>query len=181
MSPDRFNFFQSLPLVLLAVVGGIGSAAGALVAGILLGGLPLMTEQFAWMANLEKILPGTMGIALGRNPNGVAHDLRLGFAPLLRSRIGTAVTVVATAGVLGARLAEAISGWGFALALVAAVLVPGLLLRLVDARRSRAAVAPTDTGDVADVAWEWVGIDRPYTPDDAAALDRALGLEATVR
>jgi branched-chain amino acid transport system permease protein len=170
VSPDRFNFFQSLPLVLLAVVGGIGSAAGALVAGVLLGGLPLMTEQFAWMANLEKILPGTMGIALGRNPNGVVHDLRVGFAPLLKSRLATTITVVATAGVLGARLAEAISGWGFAGALVAAILGPGLVLRFLDARRSR-----PDEED--EVAWEWVGIDRPFTPEDVAILDRELGLE----
>src|SRR5262249_39164279 len=30
-SPDRFAFFNSLPLLLLGVVGGIGSAAGALL------------------------------------------------------------------------------------------------------------------------------------------------------
>jgi hypothetical protein len=28
-----------------------------------------------------------------------------------------------------------------------------------------------------EIAWEWVGIDRPFTPDDVDVLDRALGLE----
>jgi len=181
VSPDRFDFVQSLPLVLLAVVGGIGSAAGALVAGIMLGGLPLIAEQWAFMENLQKVLPGTIGIALGRNPNGVAHDLREGFAPLWRSKVGTGVTVAATAGVLALRWDEAIDGGAFALALLAAILGPGLVLRAVDARRDRSIAASTADEDPGDVAWEWVGIDRPYTPDDVAALDRALGLEVPVR
>jgi hypothetical protein len=117
-----------------------------------------------------------MGIALGRNPNGVVHDLRVGFVPLLRSRIGTAVTVLATGGVLVARLAEAIDGWAFAGALLAAVLGPGLVLRVLDARRTRPADG-AEAPEVDEVAWEWVGIDRPFTQDDVAALDRALGLE----
>ena len=33
-SAERFSFFESLPLLLLAVVGGIGTAAGALFAGV---------------------------------------------------------------------------------------------------------------------------------------------------
>jgi branched-chain amino acid transport system permease protein len=177
VSPDRFVFFESLPLVLLAVVGGIGSAAGALVAGIMLGGLPLITDQWAWMGNFEKILPGTMGIALGRNPNGIAHDLREGFAPLWRSKLGTVVTVAATASVLGLRWTEAITGWAFTLGLAAAILVPGLVLRILDARKARAATVASEAVVPDDVAWEWVGIDRPFTPDDVAALDRALGLE----
>ena len=172
VSPDRFVFFESLPLVLLAVVGGIGSAAGALVAGVMLGGLPLITDQWAWMGNFEKILPGTMGIALGRNPNGIVHDLREGFAPLLKSWVATGITVVASAGVLGLRWAEMVSGWGFTLALAAAIFLPGLVLRFVTARNGRAAEEADE-----DVAWEWVGIARPFTPEDVAVLDRELGLE----
>jgi hypothetical protein len=58
--------------------------------------------------------------------------------------------------------------------------VPGLLLRLWDARAAEMSteVDEVDLEEAPDeVAWEWVGIDRPFTPDDAAALDRALGLE----
>jgi len=182
VAPNRFTFFESLPLTLLAVVGGIGSAAGALVAGILLGGLPIVIDQWPALQNIEKILPGTMGIALGRNPNGVVQDLREGFAPVLRSKLVTAFTVVATLGVLGLRFNDAIDGWAFAGALAAAILVGPLLLRIATARKDVATV-DLDEVDVAEapeeVAWEWVGIDRPFTPDDAAVLDRALGLETT--
>lgn len=184
VSPNRFVFFESLPLVLLAVVGGIGSAAGALVAGIMLGGLPIIIDQWPAMANFEKILPGTMGIALGRNPNGIVQDLRVGFAPVFRSWITTGVTVAATGAVLALRLTDAIDGWAFALALTAAVLFAPLVLRVVTARRA-AGLAPTngaepDAGPAPeDVPWEWVGVDRPFTPEDVAVLDRALGLETT--
>ena len=185
VSPNRFVFFESLPLVLLAVVGGIGSAAGALVAGVMLGGLPIIIDQWPAMANFEKILPGTMGIALGRNPNGIVQDLREGFAPMFRSWFTTGVTVVATGAVLGLRLADAIDGWAFALALTAAVLAAPLVLRVVTARRAAGGLAHTNGAEPdaepapEDVPWEWVGIDRPFTPEDVAVLDRALGLETT--
>jgi branched-chain amino acid transport system permease protein len=174
IAPNKFVFFESLPLVLLAVVGGIGSAAGALVAGIMLGGIPLITEQWAWMANYEKILPGTLGITLGRNPNGVVSELRIGFAPLLKSKIATALTVGGVAAVLALRWFELVSGWGFVLGLGVALFGPGLVLRF-----GPRAATEVEEGEVEpdDVPWEWVGIDRPFTPDDVAVLDRALGLE----
>jgi branched-chain amino acid transport system permease protein len=179
VGPGRFAFFESLPLTLLAVVGGIGSAAGALVAGILLGGLPIVIDQWPAMQNLEKILPGTMGIALGRNPNGVVQDLREGFRPVLRSKVVTGFTVLATLGVLALRYDGAIDGAAFAGLLAAAILVGPLVLRVVDARRARASVDadPEAVATPDEIAWEWVGIDRPFTPDDADVLDRALGLE----
>jgi hypothetical protein len=34
-----------------------------------------------------------------------------------------------------------------------------------------------DTGEEDDVPLEWLGIDRPFTSTDVAALDRAIGLE----
>ena len=34
VSPDSFRFLQGLPIVLLAVVGGIGAVGGALFGGI---------------------------------------------------------------------------------------------------------------------------------------------------
>src|SRR3546814_14133243 len=37
VSPERFSLFESLPLLLLTVVGGISTAAGAVFTGIVLG------------------------------------------------------------------------------------------------------------------------------------------------
>lgn len=178
-TPDRFNFFNSLPLLLLGVVGGIGSPAGALLAGILLGGMPVMVENFAWFENISRVLPGTMGIALGRNPNGIVQDLRQAFAPLARAPLGLLVTLATTAAVLVLRWVDAVSGVPFVAVLVAAVLSGPLLLRL-RASRSTPVEAVLQDEPADEVALEWLGIDRPFTPDDVAGLDRALGLESGV-
>jgi branched-chain amino acid transport system permease protein len=182
VSPDRFAFFTSLPMLLLGVVGGIGSAAGAILAGVLLGATPILVDNFAWYENISRVLPGTMGIALGRNPNGIIQELRVGFAPLAKAPVALVATVGATAAVLVLRLVEVIDGGTFALLLIAAVLGPGLLLRFRDARALGEADQPEpSTGAAFDegttVPLEWVGIDRPFTHEDVALLDRELGLE----
>jgi branched-chain amino acid transport system permease protein len=187
-SPDRFAFFTSLPMLLLGVVGGIGSAAGAILAGVLLGATPILVNSFPWYENIARVLPGTMGIALGRNPNGIIQELRVGFAPLAKAPVALIGTLAATAAVLGFRLADVLDGGLFALLLIAAVLGPGLVLRLRDARALGQAdqvdpvdqaEAPASVGldDGATVPLEWVGIDRAFTREDVARLDRELGLE----
>ena len=75
VSADRFSLFESLSLLLLSVVGGIGTAGGALFAGIILGGLPIGIAIWPFLASLNRLLPGTMGVALGRNPNGAVRDI----------------------------------------------------------------------------------------------------------
>jgi hypothetical protein len=121
-----------------------------------------------------------MGIALGRNPNGIIQELRVAFAPLATAPMALATTVGATAVVLGLRLAEVIDGGVFAALLAAGVLSGPLLLRLGAtrsvARSEREARAAA--GEGATVPLEWVGIDRPFTREDVAELDRELGLEA---
>ncbi|MGH9211781.1 MAG: ABC transporter permease subunit [Acidimicrobiales bacterium] len=181
VSADQFAFFTSLPLLLLGVVGGIGSAAGALLAGVLLGGMPLVVAEYAWFANISRVLPGTMGIALGRNPNGVVQELREGFAPMARAPLALLVTLVSVASVLALRWVDVVSGVWFAVALGAAALSGGLLLRfgLLGGKRLAAEPLLADGAEDEDeVPLEWLGIERPYTPADVAALDRALGLES---
>jgi branched-chain amino acid transport system permease protein len=179
VTAEDFRFFESLPLLLLGVVGGISSAAGALVAGIMLGGMPLMVEQWAWFENLSRVLPGTIGVALGRNPNGIVHDLREAFSPLVRAPLALLATLLATVAVLGIRLGDMVDGWLFLLLLLGAVLLGPVLLRLRETSRRRAesraddqAAPPSD-----DVPLEWLGIERPFTAADVAALDEGLGLE----
>ncbi len=97
MSGDRFTFFSSLPLLLLAVVGGIGSVGGAVFAGLVLYGIPLVTGTWsdldiplrslpglADIGTLLALTPGLMGIGLGRNPNGVVRDVAARFEPAQR-------------------------------------------------------------------------------------------------
>jgi branched-chain amino acid transport system permease protein len=177
ISAQNFGFMLSLPLVLLGVVGGIGNAAGALAAGVLIGGLPLLIEVAPWFENVNRVLPGTLGVALGRNPNGIVHSLREGFAPLRRAPALLVVTVAGTAAVVALRLGDALTGAPFALALLGVPLAGGLGAQLLAARRERA-LPPDGAGDARrEVPLEWVGIERPFAEADVAALDRELGME----
>ncbi len=71
---EQFSLLQGslpgLPLVLLTVVGGIASVAGALLGGILLAVFPLIGVAFPALADLMTILPGLAGISLASNPDG---------------------------------------------------------------------------------------------------------------
>ena len=171
----NFAFVQSLPLLLVGVVGGIGTAAGALAAGVLIGGLPLLVEAAPWFENVNRILPGTMGIALGRNPNGLAHSLRESLAPLRRQRILLAGTVVGVVAVVGLRLGDVITGGVFAAALAAELVAGGLAASLREARRRPP--EPAAPGED-DLPLEWAGLARPFTAAEVATLDRELGLDA---
>ena len=76
VSAERFSLFQSLPLLLLTVVGGIGTAAGPLFAGACSSAASRsLIGTWPWLGNLNRVLPGTMGVALGRNPNGAVRDI----------------------------------------------------------------------------------------------------------
>jgi branched-chain amino acid transport system permease protein len=178
ISAQNFAFFQSLPLLLLGVVGGIGTAAGALAAGVLIGGLPLIVDVAPWFENIYRVLPGTMGITLGRNPNGIVASLREGFTPLRRDVPLLVATLAGTAAVIALRLADVLTGGPFALALLGVPLGLGLAAQV---RSTRAADAARRRDGEVEVPLERVGIDRPFTPADVAALDRALGLETAPR
>lgn len=71
---DQFSLLQGqypgLPLVLLAVIGGIAAVAGALLAGLLLAVFPLVGIAFPALNDLMTILPGLAGISLAANPDG---------------------------------------------------------------------------------------------------------------
>lgn len=72
--PQQFGLlegtFPALPLVLLAVVGGITAVAGALLGAILLVLMPHVGETYPVLRNLMTVLPGIAGISLAINPNG---------------------------------------------------------------------------------------------------------------
>jgi ABC-type branched-subunit amino acid transport system permease subunit len=75
VSPDRFQFFQSLPVVLLAVVGGIGAVGGALFGGITFAlSFFIIPEIIPSLEDLLLLTPGLAGISLGRNPNGAVNE-----------------------------------------------------------------------------------------------------------
>ena len=68
-----FQFFQSLPLLLLAVVFGVTSVTGATLGGIGLMLLPVLQSDYPSVAGLLLALIGFGAVALARDPNGLAN------------------------------------------------------------------------------------------------------------
>jgi branched-chain amino acid transport system permease protein len=168
VSPERFALVESLPLLLLAVVGGIGTAGGALFAGLILGGLPIAIGIWPWLGNVNRLLPGTMGVAMGRNPNGAVRDIssRYGIVrevPFVLAGLLATVVVVA-----GLAVGGSIDGWTLTIGLAIAFVVWPQTAEIIVARRRPKAMG----GDL-----EWAGVDRPFTADDLRAVNAALALE----
>jgi branched-chain amino acid transport system permease protein len=165
VSAERFSLFESLPLLLLTVVGGIGTAAGPLFTGILLGGFPIAIGIWPFLGNLNRVLPGTMGVALGRNPNGAVRDIGDRYAVLGEVPAALGGLVVSLVVVCALAIADAITGWGLVFGGVAALVVWPQVAEGVVRRRT-----PKRDG------LEWAGIDRPLTDAEVRGLDEALGL-----
>ncbi|MGK2950439.1 MAG: ABC transporter permease [Acidimicrobiales bacterium] len=173
VSPERFNLFESLPLLLITVVGGIGTAAGPLFTGVILGGFPIAIAVWPFLENLNRLLPGTMGIALGRNPNGAVRDIASSYGILSQAPVALVGLVATVATATALALAGTLTGWGLTFTLVLALVAwPQLATTLVGRR---------ETTDDGPSPLEWAGIDRPLTADELRELDEVLGLEEARR
>jgi branched-chain amino acid transport system permease protein len=175
ISPERFNLFESLALLLLTVVGGITSASGAVFAGVILGGFPIAIGIWPFLENLNRLLPGTMGVTLGRNPNGAVQDVGRSAQLVGTVRWALAGLVVSAATAILLALTGAISGWGLTFVLVATLTVwPG-------AAQWWAARPVTDSapshGSLDEVALEWAGLELPLTLAQLEEVDAALGVD----
>ncbi len=70
-----FQLFNSLPLLLLAVVCGVTSVTGAALGGVGLMLLPVLQSSRPELAGLVFAVLGFGAVALGRDPNGLANQL----------------------------------------------------------------------------------------------------------
>ncbi|CAB4707185.1 MAG: inner-membrane translocator [Actinobacteria bacterium] len=70
-----FQFFASLPLLLLAVVFGVTSVTGAVLGGIGLMQLPVLQSDHPSIGGLFFVFIAVAAIALARDPNGIANVL----------------------------------------------------------------------------------------------------------
>jgi branched-chain amino acid transport system permease protein len=120
-----------------------------------------------WFANIGRVLPGAMGIGLGKNPNGVVPDVAERFQPLRRATAILAVLLISLVGLVVAVKFELLDNWTFAFAVGGAIVLASAV-----ADRERL-VGPNEE------PLEWVGVDRPFTADDVRRLDAELGLERT--
>jgi branched-chain amino acid transport system permease protein len=70
-----FQLFNSLPLLLLAVVAGVTSVSGAALGGMMLVLLPVVASEFPALGGLVFLAVGIASVGLGRDPGGVASML----------------------------------------------------------------------------------------------------------
>jgi ABC-type branched-subunit amino acid transport system permease subunit len=140
---DEFSLPASLPVTMLAVVGGIGSVAGAFVGGMLLGAVPIAATFFAASAigvfrfislpvtDLLSFAPGTMGISLGREPDGAAPQMAAGYRAVGRSVPSLAGTALGLVALWVAARVDLITNWGFVAGLLVFVVAVVPLLPYV--------------------------------------------------
>lgn len=140
---DDFALPNSLPVTMLAVVGGIGSVAGAFIGGLLLGAVPIGATFFAAnaigvfrfvslpMTDLLSFTPGVIGISLGREPDGAAPQISAGYRSVGGSVPSLAVTGVGVFGLWAAARSGLIDNWSFVAALLVFVLCTVPLLPVI--------------------------------------------------
>jgi branched-chain amino acid transport system permease protein len=84
--PTNFLMFQSLPILLLAVIGGITTASGALIGGASFAILGVLEEKVPSIGGLTFLLVGLGAVSVGKNPNGVAFMISQRFQSLFPRR-----------------------------------------------------------------------------------------------
>lgn len=163
VSPQQYEFTQSLPIVLLAVVGGVGSVAGALFGGLLLGGNSVLATIVPTVKNLTKIGPGTIGITLGRNPQGAAAQIGDAFRGMMQRGRLVGVACAGAFVIWALTTVDALSHWSFFVTMIVWTLaVAPNLPNLASAERGRRIVAG---------AWLAVGLGVAGGIDWSTALD----------
>ena len=85
---DRFNLFQSMTMLMLLVVAGVGTVSGGLAAGLLYGAAFLVLDNIftaigqnytafhgpsAWLAQFTVLLPALIGIGLAPEPERLSQ------------------------------------------------------------------------------------------------------------
>ena len=143
VTADLYAFDQSLPLVLLVVVGGVSAISGALFGGVMLGANALLAAIVPTLSNVTKVLPGLAGISLGRNPDGAVPQIEETFAPVGRHVPSIVLAIVGAVVLRVLTGLEIISNWSFAVGLAVWVLavVPNLPALLTGAATTQRRMA----------------------------------------
>lgn len=163
---------SSLSVTMLAVVGGIGTVVGAFIGGLLLGAAPIGATVFATNAvgvftfisvqvtDVLSFAPALMGVSLGREPEGAAPQLSVGFREVGRSPISLVITTIAAVALWLAARAEVIGNWSFAtaglaLAFTLVPVLPALITSRLETRRRIASTVWLVGGVVVSAVIPW--------------------------
>lgn len=165
VTADQFGFVTGLPIFLIAVVGGLGAIGTGLFTGTVLAGpLGVLSTLAPWTQNLGAVVPGTTGIAIGQNPDGVLVRMRADWEAVVRTRTALAALGTGFAAAWILRLTEVINGWVFFFA----------VLVLAVAVRAYAVARQAGPKPVQEVPVEWWGLRRDWLPEDGEALAHGI-------
>ena len=148
---DELQLTASMPYTMMAVVGGVGAVAGALFGGFLLSSFSIFAALFKTNAiglfrfaeisvpDATGLMPGFIGVSLGRNPNGAVSEIAVGYRPVGQSppALATSIAVAVLLWVLAWQ--EVIGNWTFVVALIVFALgvVPLLPIAFATPRQPR--------------------------------------------
>ena len=120
-----FQMLQSLPILLLVVLGGVATCSGALLGGLTLGGIEVIISYFPKLAFLQLLGPGLAPLTLARYPDGVVPGIAARLRALLPRPTGApgqpAASVTAAAGTRRGVAVRPVAGRGTAALAVPAV------------------------------------------------------------
>jgi branched-subunit amino acid ABC-type transport system permease component len=192
---NDYVVFLSLALFMLVVVGGVGYVSGALLAGIfawvsftvvgnvfdkLSANYPSFEPIFHFFGKFSTLLGAALaGIALGRNPTGVAQQIMDGFRPLRKAPAAVGVWIAGEIVLWAFALNRTLPRWWFVIITIAGALIVPRVIMLVHPDRFREELHLPPPGED-DTPPELVGIARPFTSADLATMERALDLPETV-
>lgn len=192
VSNENFSIMISLTILMLTVVAGIGYVTGAFFGGLMAGvgfavimvsfnnlasAQPELEGLWTFMGHLAAVSPALIGMGVGKNPSGSVHDVIEGYRRLRSAKpvlVGGAA-IVALAYVLA--LTGVLGNWWFATIAIVTVFMLPVVGQMV---MPEAVLGKEAAAAAQGVPPEEVGIDEPYTEESLAALDRELGLPATV-
>jgi branched-chain amino acid transport system permease protein len=107
VTPIQFSFLESLPLLLLIMAGGASTVGGATFGALALGVFGYLGTISQFVYEIVQLLPGLVGVGLGKQPNGVAADMSASLARLAgrlpghlteRLRLASAAAAVSASG-----------------------------------------------------------------------------------
>lgn len=192
VNTDSFVIFQSLAMVLLTVVGGIGYVTGALFSGIMNGAaftvvgniFDKLAEDyvalgwlFTWLGSFVIFLgPAGSALSLGRNPSGVMNEFFENWGHMKQKAalpfIGAWAVVQSVLYVLV--VTDSIGVWTWVLISATLLLI---LPQISVAIRPSLVKSPVELAALADrVELDMIGIDRPFTDEDRLDFDEELDI-----
>ncbi|MHB8463242.1 MAG: branched-chain amino acid ABC transporter permease [Acidimicrobiales bacterium] len=75
VTPDDFQLFISVIILLLLLVGGRNTVTGALFGATIYAVFPIIQQHVPSLSNLQYVLTGLAAITIGRKPNGIGGDI----------------------------------------------------------------------------------------------------------